>query len=111
MIDKRLAVVTGSAGDIGRAICSSFKKDGYLTLGIDLEESICEENLVGDVRELSVVSAAVNVVNIMKPSFLVLVNNAGLTVPNDNSLEAWDKTIGINLSAPYFWMSEFSKYF
>lgn len=111
MVGKKVAVVTGSAGDIGRAICSSFKKDGYLTLGIDLEESVCDENLTGDVRELSVISAAVNVVNILKPSFLVLVNNAGLTVPNDNSLGAWDKTIGINLSAPYFWMSEFSKYF
>lgn len=107
----KLAVVTGSAGDIGRAICGSFKKDGYLTLGIDLEESTCDENLTGDVRELSVISAAVKVVNIIKPGFLVLVNNAGLTVPNDNSLEAWDETIGINLSAPYFWMSEFSKYF
>jgi NAD(P)-dependent dehydrogenase (short-subunit alcohol dehydrogenase family) len=111
MIGKKLAVITGSAGDIGLAICSSLNKDGFLTLGIDLEASSCDENLAGDVRELSVISAAVNVVNIMQPSFLVLVNNAGLTVPNDNSLEAWDETIGINLSAPYFWMSEFSKYF
>jgi NAD(P)-dependent dehydrogenase (short-subunit alcohol dehydrogenase family) len=88
MVAKKLAVVTGSAGDIGRVICSSFKKYGYLSLGIALEESICDENLTGDVRELSVISAAVNVVSILKPSFLVLVNNAGLTVQNDNSLEA-----------------------
>lgn len=111
MVFTKLAVVTGAAGDIGRAICSSFKKDGYLTLGIDLEDSICDENLVGDVRDLLVISDALNVVTHLNPSFLVLVNNAGLTVPNDDSLEAWGETIGINLSAPYFWMTEFSKYF
>jgi NAD(P)-dependent dehydrogenase (short-subunit alcohol dehydrogenase family) len=111
MGNSKVAVVTGSAGDIGRAICNSFKRDGYATIGIDFEESICDENLIGDVRDSAIIYNTVEKLYGIKPSFLILVNNAGVTIPNDDSLMAWNETIGVNLTAPYLWMKQFSTYF
>ncbi len=104
-------IITGSAGDIGREISSSFKMDGFFTLGIDLVASFCDKDLIGDVRDAEVISSAISILEDFEPSYLVLVNNAGVTLPDDDSLNAWDRTIGVNLTAPYLWMTAISRYF
>ena len=88
MVPKRLVLVTRSSGVIRPAICSSFKKDGFITIRKDLVEYFCDENLMGVVRELAVISKTLDIVNRLKLSFLILVNYAGLIVSHDNSLKA-----------------------
>ena len=112
---KRTAIVTGSEGEIGQAICSSLKADGFEIIGIDVtpprnqhlylyffQESVASSDLVG---------RAFRRIEDWNPEELVLINNAGVTFPNDSSIDSWNKTLEINLTAPYLWMERCSEFF
>lgn len=109
--DTRLVVITGSAGGIGEKIRDVFRASGFYVIGVDLVLSSCDKDFVGDVRDKNLIESVIDFVASQNSSFLVLVNNAGVTIPNDDSLEAWEKTLGINLTAPFLWMSSFGNYF
>jgi len=74
-------------------------------------ESSCDFNLEGDVRDSKLIETVIGTIEDTNPNFLVLVNNAGITIPQDNSLHLWDETIGVNLTGPYLWMTAFNKHF
>jgi NAD(P)-dependent dehydrogenase (short-subunit alcohol dehydrogenase family) len=74
-------------------------------------ESTCDFNLEGDVRDSKLIETVIGTIENTNPSFLVLVNNAGITIPQDNSLHLWDEEIRVNLTAPYLWMTAFNKHF
>jgi NAD(P)-dependent dehydrogenase (short-subunit alcohol dehydrogenase family) len=40
-----------------------------------------------------------------------LINCAGITLPNDLSIGAWEKTLAVNLTAPFIWMTRAAEYF
>lgn len=117
MSEKRLAVVTGAARGIGRAIVFELLKQGRLVAGLDIIADQLKE-LESAVEEagFSVMTKCVDITD--TPAFTeileslaaehggigILVNNAGIT--RDNLLlrmsdEEFDKVIEVNLRAAF----------
>ena len=74
-------------------------------------ESSCDFNLEGDVRNSKLIETVIGTIEDTNPNFLVFVNIAGINIPRDNSLHLWDEEIGVNLTAPYLWMTACNKHF
>ncbi len=117
MAEKRLAVVTGAARGIGRAIVFELLKQGRIVAGLDMMEDQLQD-LQRVVKEtgFEVLTRCVDITQTEKftevleslaadyGSIGVLVNNAGIT--RDNLLirmtdEEFDKVLAVNLRAAF----------
>ena len=117
MSEKRLAVVTGAARGIGRAIVLELLKQGRIVAGLDLNAVQLEE-LVAVCKQQGheVVTKCIDITNSEKLTEVleelanqfggigVLVNNAGITrdklmIQMDD--EDFDKVINVNLRAAF----------
>ncbi|OHB67504.1 MAG: 3-oxoacyl-[acyl-carrier-protein] reductase [Planctomycetes bacterium RBG_13_60_9] len=117
MSEKRLAVVTGAARGIGRAIVFELLKQGRLVAGLDIIEDQLKD-LERAVKEagFEVITRCVDITQTDKFTEVleslaadhggigILVNNAGIT--RDNLLirmtdEEFDKVIAVNLRAAF----------
>lgn len=113
-LEGRIAIVTGAARGIGRAVAQRFLDEGALVIAcdvLDLVEQTAEELApLGDIRAVvgdltdarqceRVVAAARDVGHLD-----ILVNNAGIArwAPFlDHSEEDWDRTLAVNLKAVF----------
>jgi 3-oxoacyl-[acyl-carrier protein] reductase len=117
MPEKRLAVVTGAARGIGRAIVIELLKQGRIVAGLDLNaeqlrdlESVCRQ------RGFEVITKCVDITNTTALTEIleelanqlggigILVNNAGITrdklmIQMDD--DDFDKVIAVNLRAAF----------
>lgn len=120
MSEKRLAVVTGAARGIGRAIVLELLRQGRLVAGLDIiAEQLVELEKIVKEAGFSVATKCVDITN--TPAFTevlealaeeygsidILVNNAGIT--RDNLLirmtdEEFDKVLAVNLRAAFVGM-------
>ena len=117
MSEKRLAVVTGAARGIGRAIVLELLKQGRIVAGLDLNAVQLEE-LVAVCKQQGheVITKCIDITNSEKLTALleelanqfggigILVNNAGITrdklmIQMDD--EDFDKVINVNLRAAF----------
>jgi len=117
MSDKRLAVVTGAARGIGRAIVFELLKQGRLVAGLDIIEDQLKE-LAGAAGQdgFEIITRCVDITNTEKFTEVleslaaehggigILINNAGIT--RDNLLlrmtdDEFDKVIEVNLRAAF----------
>jgi 3-oxoacyl-[acyl-carrier protein] reductase len=117
MAEKRLAVVTGAARGIGRAIVFELLKQGRLVAGLDvmqeglndLEREVSEAGLevltrCVDITETEPFTAALEELAAAHGGIGILVNNAGIT--RDNLLirmtdQEFDKVLQVNLRAAF----------
>ena len=117
MSEKRLAVVTGAARGIGRAIVLELLKHGRIVAGLDINaEQLIE--LEGVVKEagFAVVTKCVDITNTEDFTKVlesladeyggigILVNNAGITLDKlmmQMKEEDFDKVINVNLRAAF----------
>ena len=111
-LNGKLAMVTGAAGVIGRAVAERFAADGITVLAVD----IAADRLTGfstdaivpfpiDIGDPKAVSAACNEVRARFGPIDILVNNAGLLSTNRaaaTSDEEWQRVIGVNLSGAFY---------
>jgi NAD(P)-dependent dehydrogenase (short-subunit alcohol dehydrogenase family) len=112
----KVAVVTGAAGDIGRAICAALLSNGLAVAGLDVDEAglraaaaaLQEGELFlpvrADVTQLESIAAAVRQVNERWGEVAVLVNNAGgISSPSLLKTEEhhWLRDIELNLNGPW----------
>ena len=117
MSEKRLAVVTGAARGIGRAVVLELLKQGRIVAGLDLLEDALKE-LQDVVKEAghSVITKCVDITDTVKLTKVldelsaeyggigILVNNAGITrdklmIQMDD--EDYDKVMSVNLRAAF----------
>jgi NAD(P)-dependent dehydrogenase (short-subunit alcohol dehydrogenase family) len=115
----KVAVVTGAARGIGRAIAERLHADGARVVLVDCNaEGIASgvkslrsrdgaraESLVADLADLSSFAALAEEVTALTTKVDILVNNAGieLDLPFDQvTSELFDRVIAINLRAPLF---------
>jgi len=117
MAEKRLAIVTGAARGIGRAIVLELLKQGRIVAGLDLDAERLGE-LEGAAKQagFSVITKCVDITDTAKFTQVlqslaaehggigILVNNAGIT--RDGLLlqmddEDFDKVIAVNLRAAF----------
>ncbi len=117
MSEKRLAVVTGAARGIGRAIVLELLKQGRIVAGLDInKEQLGELEKVVKEAGFSVITKCVDITNtgefIQTLESLasehggigILVNNAGITrdkLMMQMNEEDFDKVISVNLRAAF----------
>lgn len=117
MSEQRLAIVTGAARGIGRAIVLELLKQGRKVAGLDLNaEQLAELENVCSEAGYSVITKCVDITQTAKLTetleqladehggIAVLVNNAGITrdrlmIQMDD--DDFDKVIGVNLRAAF----------
>ncbi|MDD5459107.1 MAG: 3-oxoacyl-[acyl-carrier-protein] reductase [Phycisphaerae bacterium] len=117
MAEKRLAVVTGAARGIGRAVVLELLKQGRIVAGLDLNgEQLKELESVVKAAGYECITKCVNITNTEALTQTldsladeyggvgILVNNAGIT--RDNLLirmtdEEFDQVIAVNLRAAF----------
>jgi NAD(P)-dependent dehydrogenase (short-subunit alcohol dehydrogenase family) len=116
-LTDKVSLITGGAAGIGRAIATLFSEKGAKLVLADLNSDIAEigleicpdpsrvETITADLTNSGdrdrVVEAAMNRFGRID----VLVNNAGIVLLEDAlnlSEEYWDRTMAINLRAPFF---------
>jgi NAD(P)-dependent dehydrogenase (short-subunit alcohol dehydrogenase family) len=112
---KKVAIVTGSEGEIGRSVCHKLVAGGFRVIGIDVQDCVDEKfyalYLQGSVIDPILATRCFEFLLDLSPGYLALINAAAITLPNDQTLEAWDATIATNLTAPFIWMSKAADFF
>ena len=118
LLDGMVAIVTGGASGIGRAICGRFAAEGAAVAVVDIDEPgavATAEAIVGaggqavavtaDLRVPDDIAAAAARVRAELGSVDVLVNNAGvmdaLRPPLSVSVAQWELAFAVNVTAPF----------
>ena len=117
-LDDQVAIVTGSAQGIGRAIALGLAREGADVVIADIQldkavETVEEIERMGrksiavktDVSRLTDLSAMVETTLDAFGRVDILVNNAGIALPTpffETTEGAWDKIMAINLKAVFF---------
>jgi 2-hydroxycyclohexanecarboxyl-CoA dehydrogenase len=115
-LKDRVAIVTGAAGGIGRAICERFVDEGIKLVAADVNEGALKEfaeqlrqrggdvlPLAFDITRIEDVAAAIAKAVDKFGKLDILVNNAGWDVARpflETEPDLWDKIISINLRGP-----------
>jgi NAD(P)-dependent dehydrogenase (short-subunit alcohol dehydrogenase family) len=114
----RVAIVTGAAQGIGRAIALGLAREGAHVVAADIQadkaaQTAAEIEKMGrrslalglDVSDLAAIAAMIEETVAAFGTIHILVNNAGIALPTpflETSEEAWDKIIDVNLKAAFF---------
>ncbi len=115
--DNTIALVTGAAHGIGRAIARHLAREGAAVAVLDLDGTSVEETahlinvdggrafaICADITDMPAVEAAVEACEAAVGPINLLVNNAAFTDAGDYSgmkLESWHKEIDVNLNGSY----------
>jgi NAD(P)-dependent dehydrogenase (short-subunit alcohol dehydrogenase family) len=94
----KVALVTGAAGGIGRALVDGLRREEATVIGVDLHDA----DLIADVTDPEAVEAMVRETEATHGGLDILVNNAGgydEPVFPDAPVEHWSKAIDLNLRA------------
>lgn len=109
MTEPRVAVVTGSARGMGRAMCEVLAEAGHRVVGVDLLEQDrgpLERTVVADLRDPALPRRIVDEVLTTEGRLDVLVHNAAIYVPShplpEVTLEDYDLQTSVNLRAVFF---------
>ncbi|MFT4265424.1 MAG: SDR family oxidoreductase [Nocardioides sp.] len=115
-LERAVAVVTGAASGIGRAVVTDLVQLGARVVGVDLDVTGLETTaaalsdpdlfvpLVADVAEESTAALAVRTAEERFGRLTVVVNNAAVSLPGDvdhTSLAAFDLSYAVNVRAPF----------
>ena len=115
-LTETVTIVTGAARGNGNAIAHGLAVAGATVIGVDIKFCNATESvkqIVGDVTSQNTIDFVANLIRSLKYKHLVLVNNAGITLPVEGQypIEYWNKTIEINLTAPFRWVEAFRSIF
>jgi 2-hydroxycyclohexanecarboxyl-CoA dehydrogenase len=111
-LQQKVALVTGAAGGIGRALCRRFAEEGAQVAALDISaaglDAVASATpgvlpVVADITDHAAVAAAVGTVVARLGRIDILVNNAGWDAPKpflETTPDFWTKIIAINLLGP-----------
>lgn len=115
-LDGRVVVVTGGTGDIGRAICRRFARDGARVWALDLRPP--EESIRGvefrslDVTEPASVTQVAQEMKAASGRLDVLVNAAGIVENEpvaDMEVDTFDRVLAVNLRGVFLTCQAFGR--
>ena len=115
-LEDKVAIITGAAGGIGKALCMRFLEEGVQVIATDVNreglDQLAEdltpvggklETQVLDITDLDAVTKCVEHAVKMFGSLDILINNAGWDVAMpfvDTEPELWNQIVNINLMGP-----------
>jgi len=116
MYGKKIALVTGAVGFIGRAIAAGLIEDGFRVVLVDLDRKKLDEfagalpagqtlSIDCDISDPKAVEAVVKKVQNIWGTVDVLVNNAGIVSNHkvvETSPEEWKKVHSVNLDGAFY---------
>lgn len=112
-LKDKAAIVTGAASGIGRATAQLFAKEGARVLAVDLPgRQLAEAHRAFDAIEILEIDVAADgapsrIVDAAVAKFGrldIVMNNAGVAsnaLAENFTREAWDRTLAVNLTAPF----------
>ncbi len=112
-IKNKIVIVTGGGRGIGRNIAISFAKYGAIVYSIDLkyapdDSKVLPDNLFQltvDILDKQSLKKAYKIINAKHSILDVLVNNAGITLPETKSdnypFDSWEQTLNVNLTGAF----------
>ena len=71
-LKNKVAIITGSEGDIGKALCKRFRKEGAFVYGFDIKNGDDVTNILSMRKKIKTVADTHKKIDI-------LINNAGIT--------------------------------
>lgn len=102
-LDKKVAVITGASGSIGRASVEAFKREGATVVAVDIqgEAPAADLFLTADLTNEPEVKALYNTAAEKYGRIDVLFNNAGIALPEDGSVletevEVFNRLLKVN---------------
>lgn len=101
---ERVAIVTGGASGIGRAITRRLIADGLRVIVLDRNRPEAGEWIAADLTDAAAIAAAGQKIAALTPTVDVLVNNAGVLIEStlaDQPLDQLDLMFSVNLRAPF----------
>lgn len=127
MLKDKVAIITGAAGGIGRAIARDFIKERAKVVIVDIQKELGERTaeelsarggealfIYADIREEEMILNAVRAAWEKYGRIDILVNNAGiLTNPvsiEETTTEYWDRVVDVQLRAPFIFIREVTPY-
>jgi len=109
MTEARVALVTGSARGMGRAMCETLAGSGHRVVGLDrLDQEVgpLERTISADLLDPAVPRRVVDDIVATEGRLDVIVHNAAFFVPThplpEVTLEDYDLQTGVNLRAMFF---------
>lgn len=117
-LNNKVAIVTGAAGGIGKAIAELFLDEGALVVVTDKQEDTLQQWVIEKQKKGFAVEAVAHDIT-FEPDWLwviektlscfgkidILINNAGVfplgATTENTSLDDWNKIININLTGPF----------
>jgi NAD(P)-dependent dehydrogenase (short-subunit alcohol dehydrogenase family) len=106
-LEDKVCVITGAAGAIGRESVAVFAREGATVAAIDIKGELdCDLLLRADVSDEPQVHDAYEAIAGRFGRIDVLLNNAGIAVPEDGSvletdLTTWNRVIAVNLTSVF----------
>lgn len=117
-LKDKVAIVTGAARGIGKAIAEGFARGGAAVVVADILRQQAEATaaairgaggqaiaVAADLRDLATHEQIIRAATEPYGRLDILVNNAAIEIREsflDAKPETWDATLGVNLKAPYF---------
>ena len=105
---KKIAVITGGYKGNGKAIVDKFLQNNFKVYSLDIgyKKNYFSEKLVKlkiNLEKTTEIEKVIKLIKKRENSINVLVNNAGVSLKSNskNFFKAWQKTLAVNLTAPY----------
>lgn len=117
MSEKKVIIVTGGSGLIGRAIIADLEQHGFVALNMDLAfDSDRPENFKCDITDEASIEGALAAIAAKYPRVHGLVNNAyprtkdwGRTVFEETPIDSWRKNVDWQLNSYVYLTQQFIK--
>lgn len=112
-LKNKVALVTGASSGIGEAIAHHLKDLGVRVITAQRQNSKNFESLNCDIANPEEAGSLINKVIKLAGQLDILVNNAGImreTIIDKHSLEDWDQSLAVNLTAPFILIKNATPY-